>query len=141
MKEKKNKNILTWLNKNFKFLQKEISPEQKDSIRCGCNNMISSSTNLNQLERYFCHYWPLSCENGEAKDHCDEDINHNTTYCENLNNPEEHSIEDDDCDLNTSSLVLIIPVSKERSKSEKKCSKVYSVPSLKSPGLVLTLLR
>ena len=68
MKEKKNKNILTWLNKNFKFLQKEISPEQKDSIRCGCNNMISSSTNLNQLERYFCHYWPLSCENSEEKE-------------------------------------------------------------------------
>ena len=50
----------------------------------------------------------------------------------------------DDSDLNSSSLVLIIPSSSSSQiqKSEAKHkTKVYSVASLKSPRLVLTLLR
>lgn len=52
----------------------------------------------------------------------------------------------DESDLNSSSLVLIIPSSSSSSsqiqKSEAKHkTKVYSVASLKSPRLVLTLLR
>ena len=29
--------------------------------RCGCNNLVSSSLNISQLERFFCPYWPHPC--------------------------------------------------------------------------------
>ena len=29
--------------------------------RCGCNNLVSSSLNISQLERFFCPYWPPPC--------------------------------------------------------------------------------
>ena len=152
MKEKKTGKIASWLGRNFKFLQNELISDKIGDrgprLKCGCNNMISSSTRINQLESYFCHYWPNQCRNSRQKplDDPNQDINCNSLSCENLNNKEEiadcdDSIEEDE--INSSSLVLIIPITKEKShqRKEKKYCKVYHVPSLKSPSLVLTMLR
>ena len=153
MKEKKAGKIASWLSKNLKFLQNELISDKIGDrgprLKCGCNNMISSSTRINQLESYFCHYWPDQCRNArqeivEDSNH-EHDINCNSLSCENLNTKEiadcDDSIEEDE--INSSSLVLIIPITKEKShqRKEKKYCKVYHVPSLKSPSLVLTMLR
>ena len=102
--------------------------------------------NLHQLEKFFCYYWPNSCQNyfsdGElALDHVDDTP-------ENVINGEYESFDSitEDCEVNTSSLVLIVPVKQEQTARKdrvpnKHKTKVYSVASLRSPQLVLTLLR
>ena len=102
--------------------------------------------NLHQLEKFFCYYWPNTCQNyfseGElALDHVDDTP-------ENVINGEYESFDSitEDCEVNTSSLVLIVPVKQEQTARKdrvpnKHKTKVYSVASLRSPQLVLTLLR
>ena len=128
--------------------------------RCGCNNLVSSSQNICQLEKYFCPYWPNNCQSYVSNDVLeitrDILINNNNNqesfpsdYKAGMKESHVDDIDDsdivtDDSDLNSSSLVLIIPSSSSSQiqKSEAKHkTKVYSVASLKSPRLVLTLLR
>ena len=115
-----------------------------------------------QLEKYFCPYWPKNCRSYVSNDVLeitkDILINNNNNqqyfpsdYQAGLKESAVDDIDDsddivtDESDLNSSSLVLIIPSSSSSSqiqKSEAKHkTKVYSVASLKSPRLVLTLLR
>jgi len=149
MKNGRMGNLIIWIHKNFKFLQKELKTNiEKDQVRfrCGCNNVVSSSLNLHQLEKFFCYYWPNSCQNyfsdGELA------LDHVGDTPENVINGEYESFDSitEDCEVNTSSLVLIVPVKQEQTARKdrvpnKHKTKVYSVASLRSPQLVLTLLR
>ena len=124
---------------------------------------MSSSQNICQLEKYFCPYWPNNCRSYVSNDVLEITkeilINNNNNnnqesfqseYKIDLKESPVDDIDDiddivtDESDLNSSSLVLIIPPSSSSQiqKSEAKHkTKVYSVASLKSPRLVLTLLR
>merc|ERR1711971_408523 len=153
--------MFVWFHHHLKFLGKEHKPT-KGPLRCGCNNVVSSSQNICQLEKYFCPYWPNNCRSYVSNDVLEitKDIlinNNNNQQClpsDYQAGLKESAVDDidvsddivtDESDLNSSSLVLILPSSSSSSqiqKSEAKHkTKVYSVASLKSPRLVLTLLR
>lgn len=150
--------MLVWFHHHLKFLGKECKPEKGEAVRCGCNNLVSSSQNISQLEKYFCPYWPHNCRSYVGNDVLeitkDILINNNNNlqsfpcdYKAAMESPVDDTYDRDNIvteegDLNSSSLVLIIPSSSQSQKSEAKHkTKVYSVASLKSPKLVLTLLR
>ena len=94
-------------------------------FRCGCNNLVSSSFNINNLEKFFCHDWPNICrsyKNLKPDNEVNEgfnDINNNNYQQDfmldkstlqdsrNLNSLE--SIYSENSELNSSSLVLILP--------------------------------
>ena len=97
---------------------------------CGCNNIISSSTtNVKQLESFFCQFWPELCENSLL---CDRNNNSLSSHP-----PEEE--EQNSNSLSSSSLMLILPENRPDSHSRAKLSR--TVTPLKSPGLVLSLMR
>ena len=124
---------------------------------------MSSSQNICQLEKYFCPYWPNNCRsyvsndvleitkeilinnnnnNNQESFHSDYKVGLKESRVDDIDDSDD--IVTDESDLNSSSLVLIIPSSSSSQiqKSEAKHkTKVYSVASLKSPRLVLTLLR
>ena len=115
-------------------------------VSCGCNNIISSSTtNIRELESFFCQFWPAVCENSLicdinnnplASHHQGQKDEQEEHEVEEHEDEEEHEEEEEQEEQNTnsissSSVMLIIPESRT----------VTPLTPLKSPGLVLSLIR
>ena len=122
--------IFHWLQDRISSNKKVRKYQAKQQERCGCNNIISSSTtNLRQLESFFCQFWPELCENSLL---CDRNNNSLSSHP-----PEEE--EQNSNSLSSSSLMLILPENRPDSHSRAKLCR--TVTPLKSPGLVLSLMR
>ena len=94
---KKNESFIFFLFSSDGF------PKSKHLPSCGCNNIISSSShNLQQLESFFCQWWPNLCENSLI---CD--INHNSL--QSIQHDEAELEEQNSNSIASSSLMLIIP--------------------------------
>jgi len=109
----------------------DLDGEKRTKLILSNNIASSSNTNLKQLESFFCQFWPELCENSVI---CD--INQNCLQSVEQLQPPDEEPDLQSNSIASSSLMLIEP----EQRMETCRSKLILTP-LKSPGLVLSLMR